>query len=370
MADRAWACYQLAARSPFHLGERGVGIEETSLRLHADTLFSALCLTMRELGHDLDRYLGGFPRWTAGKMLPAQPPLRLSSAFPYAGAVFFFPRPQLPLTLSGSEVPRLAKTLKRIRWVSQPIVRRVLAGQPVDDLLLHADGAVRDELLLQGGRVWVTPGELVQLSGFRDPRSGAIRMWHVHAVPRVTVDRITSRSEVFSAGRVRFAAGCGLFCLVDFEDEAERPAFEAALRALGDAGVGGERSIGHGQYELGPPGTMSWPDFVAAEGYVTLSPYWPAQDEVQSGVLKDGRYRILNRRGWVASPDGMNLRRRGVRMLVEGSLLRQRPRGALVDVKPIDDPTLPHNVPHAVWRYGLAFPVPCRLAGKEAGNGA
>ncbi len=33
----------LEPRGAFHLGERGVGYEETSEMVHADTLFGALC---------------------------------------------------------------------------------------------------------------------------------------------------------------------------------------------------------------------------------------------------------------------------------------------------------------------------------------
>ena len=40
--------FYLEMLAPLHLGERGVGLEETNVIAHADTLFSALCVAYRE----------------------------------------------------------------------------------------------------------------------------------------------------------------------------------------------------------------------------------------------------------------------------------------------------------------------------------
>lgn len=371
-----WVGYRLAARSPFHIGERGVGIEETSVMLHSDTLFSALCLILRELGEDLDALLGCFPRLLVQENSPPRcwpgqepPPFRLSSAFPYAGDVHFFPRPMLrPRGLDEISDPKLGKTLKKIRFVSQSIFEALLAGRSVTDYLVEDDPEepgqkrLRNRVLLQDGRAWVTPEEVERLQGFEDRRTGEIRLWAEETVPRVAVDRVTNRSQVYAAGRVRFASRSGLFFLVEYGDPVLQPRLEAALRALGDAGVGGERSSGHGQFDLEIAGAFSLAEAPSgqANAFATLSLYWPTESEVQDGVLEEASYGLMNRRGWIGSPDGMNLRRRGVRMLTEGSVLRWCPEGALADVKPLDPDPIP-NVPHDVWRYGLAFPLQCRV---------
>lgn len=382
MAERV--CYRLAARSPLHVGERGVGIEEASVVLHSDTLFSALCLTLRELGEDLDALLARFYRVRVEQDASSlsllgedPPPLRLSSAFPYAGDIYFFPRPMLR-TPGLDEIgdPKLGKTLKKIQFVSQPIFEALLAGQSVADYLVEDDPdrpdkkRLRKRVLLQGGQAWVTPEESEQLRSFEDRRTGEIRLWAEETTPRVTVDRVTNRSQVYAVGRVRFAPGCGLFFLMEYGDLTLQPRLEMALQTLGDTGVGGERSSGHGQFNLEIVGAFSLaePPSDQANVFATLSLYWPMEPEVQDGMLKRASYGLVNRRGWIGSPDGMNLRRRGVQMLTEGSVLRHRPEGALADVKPLDPAPVP-NVPHDVWRYGLAFPLQCRiLDGKEAGD--
>jgi CRISPR-associated protein Csm4 len=378
MAERL--AYRLVARSPFHFGERGVGIEEASLILHADTLFSAVCLALRELGEPLEPILERFPRVRVPGSGPPRalagedpPPFRFSSAFPFGGQVHLFPRPLLrAVGLDEIEDPGLGKALKKVRYVSQPVFEALAGGQSVASYLLGENGGsdeMRADVLLQGGRAWVSPSELASLRGLADARTGAIRLWDEGTVPRVTVDRVSSRSQVYAAGRVTFASECGLFFLADYADAALQPKVEQALRALGDTGIGGERSSGHGQFrlEIVESFPLAEPPDAETGAYTTLAPYWPPLAEVQAGVLDDASYGLLNRRGWLASPEGMNLRRRGVRMLMEGSVTRARPTGALADVKPLD-PAPAENVAHDVWRYGLAYPLRCRVAPAEGGG--
>src|SRR5690606_14675695 len=82
--------YHLRARSPFHFGERGVGLEASAEFAHDDTVFSALCSVWRELygTQCLEELLSGFL---------SDLPFLLSSVFPYAagqdGVIRFYLRP-------------------------------------------------------------------------------------------------------------------------------------------------------------------------------------------------------------------------------------------------------------------------------------
>lgn len=354
--------YVLEARSPFHFGERGVGLEGASVVLHSDTLFSALCWALREMGDDLDAFLSRFPRmYKEGNFTQAEPPLLLSSAFPCILGVYLFPKPMVWILGLDRMDLVTRKKVKDVAFVSRSLLGAMLAGQSVEEHL-------RSGRFLQGGSVWVTAQEAQALAPLAEPLRG-VQLWAEETAPRVTVDRVMNRSELYSVGRVRFPEASGLFFLVEYRDHTLRPMVEKALRALGDEGIGGERSDGHGQFRLRVvPGSEVWDGLQPEEGqdFLTLSLYWPTRDEVMAGVLQGSSYRLLQRRGWVSSPDGMNLRRWGVRMLAEGSRLCRRPVGALADVKPVATDPVP-NVPHGVWRYGLAFPVLCRRM--EEGNG-
>jgi len=351
--------YRLRPRAPFHFGVRGVGVEATTLAARSDTLFSAICVTLRELYStvELERFISQFPTFEEPSR---NPPLLLSAGLPYAGDIRFYPRPLLPVPgLEGD--PDEQKHQKKIAFVSEAIFHTWVTGA---DVLQHYDRPYRHNLL-HGGRVWVTAAEHVALSdSFLDEDTGQVQIWTIGDVPRVTVDRISSSSSVYQAGQVRFAPGAGLYLLVVWRDDEWRDCFWDVLQALGDAGVGGERSSGYGVFTPLQPQTVDLPDVKGADRWVTLSSCWPLPD--QEGLLRPGAaYRLENRRGWMDSPEGRNLRRKSVYMLEPGSVLQALPGrdvyGGLADVTPEIFDT------HTVWRYGLALPVGYdRVQGGEA----
>ena len=384
--------YHLEARAPFHFGLRGVGIEATAVHGPSDTLFSALCHTIREQFGlaTLRDFLAGYPS--------PNPPLVLSSAFPYVlirreeevegwkppkpfdpgQVVRFFPRPLEPPP-GVPDVPEERKRVKRIAWVSECIFRAWITAQSkflfqewIKEMAISGQ-KVEYPNLLHGGRVWLTMEERELVAGWRDEETDAIRLWAVGDVPRVTVDRRASTSTVYQAGRVWFPPGGGLWLLMRWrEDWQERG--ELALQVLGDAGVGGERSAGHGQFRLHGPHVLSGlPDPTPGERFLTLSLYYPTETELADVLDGEGiNYRFQVRRGWMASPDesrdakgnvvrGRALRRKAVRMFAEGSILRwpdgQAVLGDLADVTPDAFKT------HKVYRYGLAWAVGYQLKG-------
>ncbi|RLC91542.1 MAG: type III-A CRISPR-associated RAMP protein Csm4 [Chloroflexi bacterium] len=350
--------YPLRPRAPFHFGVRGVGVEATALTARSDTLFSALCLTLRELyGRDgLEGFLEQFP---TAQEPNRDPPLLLSAGLPYAGKVRFFPRPFLPVP-GLEDDPTEQKHQKKITLISETVFRAWVGG---GDVLQYYER----RNLLHSGQVWVTADERAALADrFLDENTGWVRMWTVGDVPRVTVDRVSSSSSVYQAGQVRFAPGAGLYLLVVWRDDGWRDRFWELLQVLGDAGVGGERSSGYGLFTPLKPQPVALPDADGTGRWVTLSSCWPLPG--QEGILGPGTaYRLENRRGWMDSPEGRNLRRKSVHMLEPGSVLRTLPGqttyGGLADVKP-DIFTA-----HPVWRYGLALPVGYGQAMGEQGNG-
>jgi CRISPR-associated protein Csm4 len=339
------ASYILLPRSPMHFGERGVGLEETSIVCHADTLFGALCMALAENEGTsrLEAMLELFRTW--------QPPFLLSSLYPFALGVRFLPRPMLgwPGKPPGEEAGAAgsSKQLKKLRLVSWELFRWWTAGgvPPVPEVVPA-----------QGEQVWLTKDECRRLP----PTAAGISWWKVEEAPRVSLDRVTLRSNVYHSGALRFAPGCGLHCLVWWRDETWRPSVERALRALGDAGIGGERSGGYGQFhlEVQPLPEPELPP--AGGGVVALSPYLPHAEELAAGVLGEGAaWDLIPRSGWLAAP-GVALRHRPVTMLAEGSVLRApfdeaRALGRLVEVTPG-----PYTA-HPVYRYGYAWCWPATL---------
>jgi CRISPR-associated protein Csm4 len=345
-------------------------MEEASVVLHADTLFSALALALAELGYDLNGLFARFPRYEGRQLQPGEPPFWLSSAFPFSGGVYFYPRPLLrPPGLDEEGSPRLGKSLKRVQFISQAVFQTLIAGRPLAGEWLEQDPRqpdrqrLRPELLAQGGRILLDPGESGQLAAAIEAYTGKRQIWTEGPRPAVTVDRASSRSQVFATGQVRFAPASGLFFLARYADLSWRAPVEQALRMLGDAGLGGERSRGHGQFDLEIDQAFTLAEPQAPDAYTTLAPLWLSDQDAQAGLLASASYGLLGRRGWVGAPGHLSLTKRSLFLLAEGSVFRQLPAGALVDVRPLGQADKPPLVQHPVWQYGLGFPVGCRLAG-------
>ncbi len=329
--------YHLNFRAPLHIGERGVGLEESRTFASADTLFSALCVMWRELY--------GVTKLEK-ELLPAfqtdAPPLLLTSAFPYAGSVRFYPRPL------GAKVKGDGKAWRKVRFVSERRFAQLAQGETLTLEKAHC---------LNDGAVWVDDADLPELRAWQ--RDGDYRFWQHAVTPRVTLDRITSASALWQLGGVSFNAGCGLWFAARCQSDWQAP-LETALRLLGDTGLGGERGAGYGLFSVARREPLTLPDLPNAEQFITLSPCAPASAAQLQALTqqREVQFNLSVRRGWAGSPAAGNLRRQEVWMFDEGSLLAGSGganAGRLVNVKPLPEM-------HDVWRYGFAFPVgvkPC-----------
>ncbi|GBD08280.1 hypothetical protein HRbin22_00513 [Candidatus Thermoflexus japonica] len=337
----------LEPRGAFHLGVRGIGLEETSPILHADTLYAALGVAWAMLFGEESLFQNWF--------VP-EPPVLISSAFPFAGPVRFYPRPYLPARVTAPYFP-----MKEIAFVSEGVLRRMLEGQPLEE-------GVR----IHEGTVWMTREEAETLQdafGRRD--LAGERFWARSRVPRVALDLVTQTSSLWHFGRLVFReagprpeARAGLFFRVRYRDPRLVERFRAVVRLLGDHGVGGDRTAGHGLFSprFEPAEPLGDP---AAPAFVTLSPVYLPRDQIEALLGEAARYGWLTRSGWVGGRLAMPYRRRTLRMLAEGSLLTGDPRGlwgAMVDVTPQETP---EPLPHPIYRYGFAFPVGALAASGE-----
>ncbi|MFQ6614344.1 MAG: type III-A CRISPR-associated RAMP protein Csm4, partial [Fidelibacterota bacterium] len=222
-----YTAFRLAFRSPVHIGSNRPGFEHTERYIHSDTLFSALMQSWSVLfPHDLERFFsdGEEPSVTF-------PYFQISSAFPWIGENYFFPRPYRstgPLAV-GEPSPRRAKQIKRLVWLEQSLFEAWLNGSPP---------AFKPEETFGDGVFW-SPG---QKEGKTDNSSP----FRTEDSARIIMNRNTNETTPFYFTRLFFAPNAGLFFLARFKDDSWRKKFTAALRLLGDEGLGGDRSVGHG----------------------------------------------------------------------------------------------------------------------------
>jgi CRISPR-associated protein Csm4 len=178
-------------------------------------------------------------------------------------------------------------------------------------------------------------------------------LWTSYGIERASVGR-SGGSIPYTVDLVKFSPGCGLAVLAQVEDE-WRDDIVACLRWLGDAGLGGRRSTGAGQFDLAVE-AIEIAEPSEPNAHVTLSHYVPTARELEAGVLGEpARISIVDRSGWIGSIDGSGLRHKSVRMIAAGSVVARTaagpPVGRVVDVTP--DGFRDHEVLRAGW----AFPI-------------
>ncbi len=362
--------YHLAFRGGLHIGTRGVNLEEAGAHIPSDTLFAALLDVWRRAGGDVAAFAAPFVRD------PPDPPFLLTSAFPFAGGVRFYPMPADLSRLFTTETIRArGKSLKRIGYLSEALLLKALSGAPLDgDLYPEKEHAEPQRgVALQGGAFWLTPDEIDALPKDLQRAPGkrhALRHLKVaerERVPRVTVDRVSSGSTIYHAGRLTFTPDCGLWFGVAWLKPAAQmapagpgygEALDRALRMLADEGLGGERASGYGAFTLAEDGSaVRLPDPAASEAAVLLSRYHPRPAELPGALTCPGvAYRLAAVGGWLRSPDGAAQRRKRLTLVEAGSLVcpPAYPAGDVTDVRPAyGNPA--GDLPHPVYRYGLAL---------------
>jgi CRISPR-associated protein Csm4 len=354
--------YRLQMRAPLHVGEQGIGNEQTLAYIPSDTLFSALVVTWSTVP--------GLQDTVAALVDPnAAPPLLLTSAFPYAGDVRLLPRPALPHTPTLSD-KETAKTVKRIAWVSESVFAALIGG--IDETALNTHWS--QKTLLQAGAAWTTAEEGNRLQAqLPQNDAGEHLIWWTDIVPRVTVDRVTNASQIYHVGRTFFADSCGLWFAARGESNwLDRMEQVLDLKAV--EGIGGLRSVGNGQFTLHKDVAPSFlTDAMTnagnAQGELLLSRLAPSSGEMARLRADCASYQLVLVGGFSGTPGTNPVVRRQVRMVTEGSVIgaavaSSRPPGQLVDVTPERTPWLGHRI----YRYGYGFTVPVRLDG-QGGQG-
>ena len=205
-----------------------------------------------------------------------------------------------------------AKTFKAVRFVSEEVFAALQRGEPTETPgppTMRLDGAL-----------WLTDGERGRAP---EERSS---YWGVDVRPRVTLDRVSSSSQIYYAARLVFGAGAGWWLLVEYRDGASRPGFERLLALAGETGIGGERSSGHGHFAIAAAEPFTPVALRDPDGLVLLSLHHPTMADLNADLLGEGAgYELLSRRGWVTSPARAGQLSRSVRMLAEGSCLPAAP---------------------------------------------
>lgn len=354
--------YQIQLRAPLHVGSNGIGKEGSLAYIPSDTLFAAMVATWAWLSPvRLNTMLASFQ---AGK-----PPFLLSSAFPYAGAVRFYPVPALDAPLSAAIQTDLGKKLKRLFYVSEQILLRWLQGHNLADQIEERakSGDEKISNFIHGGHIWVTSDERKAIAQALDKSPAEphkLRIWSEDVAPHVAVGRSNNSPNLFHTGRVNFVQGSGLWFDVRYLDQSYKDDIKVVLNLMADSGIGGLRSIGHGAFNWEPwnsPALFSAPK-PAAYGLL-LNRLAPKADQMNALSAEKAIYRLTTIGGWCGNEGEQPRKRRRVRLVTEGSVVRwpDTALGQLVDVNPKSD-----GLDHGVYRFGYGLGVAVHEKALEA----
>ncbi len=350
--------YHLTFPRGLHIGAGGVeSVEDSRETVPSDTLFAALLDTWRHLGRDVREILS-----EAGA-----PAFKVTSAFPFAGVVRFYPKPvDLRPLFSPNRIRDFGagKNIKKIRYLSERLLERARTGETLDDELKRdGEGEWACQFSVQGGAFWLTEDEMHQLpenmwfyiekiNGIEQKKKRPIeavmrqKVFEKQTAPRVTVDRISSASNLFQSERILFNEGCGLW----FGAVGQTSSLSELLTALGDAGLGGERTAGYGHFTHEQRGALAFAD---QQPYAYLLSRWhPRKDEI--ALLKASAYKLEAVEGWLRAPESAAQRRKRLWLAAEGSLIAGNPQGEAVDVRPEYDAKSGETIEHPVYRPGFA----------------
>jgi len=279
--------YHIEKPGAFHFGTRGVEQEETGAHFPADSLFAAIVAAWVEQGADPERLTGLFPRRKEGNQTNAQPdgaakpPFLLTSLFPRAGSLRFYPIPPLSRLLSPEKLEALHRThrlkeIKKIKFISETLFKEMLGGKYLDDWTpaQKTPSAADRGLYLQGGDLWLDREDIKALPQDmrEEPKQGdhlkALRktqVWKISKRPRVAVDRLGNASNIFHVGQLRHGKECGLWFGLKWQtaDAQIRGGVEQALKEA-EEGVGAPiRLVAFQRFALGEGIAKKEEDFAA-----------------------------------------------------------------------------------------------------------
>lgn len=315
---RSLRIVKLHFTAPVHLGDIGIGLEESGIVLHSDTIFNAICNALAKLNGT--EWVTDFLEEFSGK-----PCFRISSGFPFIGDTLFFPKPRNRANINEELRQEYGKRLKKTSYLTKDYFERWIGG---------------DEL---------SKKDLEEITGC-DISEHCKEM----LLPKVSVGRAQAESSIYFLGSVRFKENSGLWFIVDCDDGDYETVVLPALRLLQHDGIGGKRAWGYGAFRL-TDGTIDM-ELPEADMHLLLSLYYPEDHEKRLFALLKSRWDFVLRGGY-ALPYGLKGSQQKPQMLFisEGSVFEEKPAGKLVEYDSHIEGL------HRLYHYGLAYSIPISI---------
>jgi CRISPR-associated protein Csm4 len=359
--------------TPLHIGTVRADYDKSEKMIHSDTLYSAIIWAWNVLGIEIPELLdeSGNPKDDLG--------FTISSLFPYyqgkesgSKPIYFFPKPIGTLTTDKS---KHHKKVKSIRYLDIAALKECFNGEPfLYDAITEEDkGDVKSILTAETSNI----GGFKLRNGILSkddklPKSSFIvsEVYPRVYVPRYgEVDKKTGEAkdtEIYYIERLFFKEKSGLYCLAQFDNDTIKQKVIAALRFLADEGLGTDKHVGNGLFELECEDFTGFEDLkIESNHAVSLSLFCPENKEQLKGMLgEQSAFDTMKRGGWITEEGYLTYRKKSVYMFTEGSIFKtdDKPKGKTVDLKP-ENKYLPSEKPvtHPIYRVGRSLFLPIKL---------
>jgi len=332
---KSYLAFKLAFTTPLHISRGGEDYEKSLTVLHSDTIKSALYVMHRQLNDnplDVKDFFDAFS---------------ISSAFPFYKDEYFFPKPfgiKLP-QLEGEQEgdSKNAKKYKKVSYVAKGHFERMING--------NAGNCIENKI--------ISKGEFLADGNYSlEPELNPIIMTKA-TQSRVSISRTGMEDPTpYDVERIYFGAGAGLYFLVQFNEGAElnMEQLKSCIDLLGDTGVGTDKSVGNGQFEVSKHTIYLNVPTENISHHMALGLYCPEKVEIADS-LDNWNYSLIQRGGWLSNPENQadsTLHKSSVHMMLEGSLVPNaiNPVGKYADLAPTK------NYNHPVLREGRPMFIP------------
>ena len=320
MSLQSFKIIKLYFKTALHISKGKNGSYESSESvLHSDTLKSAIYVSLRQLYRDENIFK------------TFMDDVVLSSAFPFVDVGdtqgYWLPR---PLTYrSIHETPENRKEYKKVNYVTTSQMSHILRGKHPTDLV-------------------------------KNGKANQPNIWKRDTTQRVKIN-YDDDSEPFYLEKMypHDKANSGLYFIIQ-ENGFDNSKLKAALKLLGDNGIGLQRGLGNGQFSFKEDSFEI--DLPQGQSWVSLSIFRPKKDSIIS-FLDKSDYQFIKRGGWISSPEDeqfLSIRKKSIMMFTEGSVFAfgDKPvEGVVENIRPLWN----DNDLHPIFRDGKAIFLPMKI---------
>lgn len=320
--------------SPLHIGEVGIGLEESSLVLHSDTIFNAICNALAKLyGRDwVTDFLQNFKK---------EPTFRISSGFPFADKILYFPKPMSRANIDDDLLQDYSKSLKKTSYLTKGFFEKWIAEKKLSEKDLK---------------------NITENGDSKDCDDKGSGLGTGFLLPKVSISRESAESSIYFLGSVRFKEKSGLWFILDCTSKEWENRVRSALRLLQHDGIGGKRTWGYGSFILKEEILqLELPD---SSAHLLLSLFYPkesedpADDEKQLFSDENARWDFSLRGGYAYPYGSRNSSQKPQRLFIkEGSIFEKKPEGKL-----IEDESGLEGI-EKLYHYGFAYSIPISING-------